>query len=103
MITIHKTYFEVTPESAEDGSDSDSGSIGVETVTFRELVAILREHPASSQYPIGGGADNWFSTHPYVSDYGTMTERTESVHFDRSNRPAAAKYWAKAVRAAFRK
>lgn len=100
MILINRTYSEVTPESAECGDFSDTGMISQnESVTFRELVALLWEHPVSSCWPASGDVNTWFSTYP-STDYRTCTERTESVHFSRENPPHMAKYWEKAARAA---
>lgn len=103
MLTIHRTYSEVTPESAEDGEDSDSGSIGTESVTFRELVNLLREHPVPSSWPTEGTRRDWFSTHSYVTDYREGTERIESIHFDHSNPSRLEKYWRKAIQLAFKR
>lgn len=103
MLTIHRTYSEVTPESAESGEDSDSGSIGTESVTFRELVELLREHPVPSSWPTDGTRWDWFSTYSFVTDYQSLTERIESIHFDHSNPSRLEKYWRKAIQLAFKR
>ena len=103
MLTIHRTYSEITPESAEYGVNSDAGSIGTESVTFRELVSLLREHPVPSSWPTEGTRWDWFSTHSYVTDYQSLTERTESIHFDHSNPSRLEKYWRKAIQIAFKR
>ena len=99
MITIHRAYSEVTPESAEEGEDSDSGSIGTESVTFRELVELMRAHPVASSYPCDGSRWDWLSSYPEES-YRDCSNRTESLHYDKDNPRSKDKYWRKAMVAA---
>jgi hypothetical protein len=100
MILISRTFDVVTPVSAEDGESAESGFlVESESVTFRELVTLMRAHPVASCYPPRGESSEWLSSHP-ETDYRDASERTESLHFDRENPPRAAKYWRKAMRAA---
>jgi len=103
MILVSRTYSEITPESSADGDFSDQGFIHEkEPFTFRDLVSTLRRDgfTHSSCYPPRGGAFEWAQTPFSVTDYGTMTERQECLHFSRSNPPQKLKYWQKAFRAA---
>ena len=97
MILISRTFDVVTPESAEDGESAESGFlVESESVTFRELVSLMRAHPVASCYPARGEAFEWLSTYP-ETDYRDASERTESIHFDRENSPRLMKYWRKAM------
>ena len=99
MITIHRTYSEITPESAEAGDFSDTGSLGTQDVTFRELVHLMRrEFRNPSCVPSSGDTWEWLSTGYFMEDYRTCTEREEGIHFDRSNPERKVKYWRKAMR-----
>lgn len=100
-ILISRSYAEVTPESAEIGDFSKTGLISTEEkITFRELVNLMREFNQPSCAPNDGSIYTWYSTGFYTSDYGTGTEREESIHFDMNNTPNAAKYWKLAAKAA---
>lgn len=103
MILLSKTYTETTPESSEDGENSDSGFI-FENVphTFRETVAMLREHRNPSHWPLKGAyaPGVWFSSGYETEDYTTGTERETAIHFCRENEPRAIKYWILAARVA---
>ena len=97
MILISRTFDVVTPESAEDGESAESGFlVESESVTFRELVSLMKSHPNPSCYPPSGKAYEWLSTYP-ETDYRDASERTESLHFDRENSPRLTKYWRKAM------
>jgi len=100
MIIISRTFDIVTPESAEAGESADSGFLAEsESVTFRELVSLMRDHPNPSCHPPSGETSEWLSTYP-SQDYRDASETTESLHFARENPPRAAKYWRKAMLAA---
>jgi hypothetical protein len=100
MILVSRTFDIVTPESAESGESADSGFLAEsESVTFRELVSLMRAHPNPSCYPPSGETYEWLSSYP-ETDYLDASETTESLHFARENPPRAAKYWRKAMRAA---
>jgi hypothetical protein len=97
MIRIHRTYAIVTPESAEDGEAADSGFLSEnESVSFRELVSIMRDYCVPSCSRPSGSPRDWLSTHP-SQDYRDCSETTESLHFSRQNSPRMAKYWRKAM------
>ena len=104
-ILINRTFAEITPESCEDSSFSDSGFIEEsQKVTFTELVDLMREHNMTSCSP--DSFDNlhtWYSTDFYTTDYSTGTNREESIHFHKDNTPNAAKYWFLAAKIAANK
>lgn len=100
---ISRTYSEVTPESAEDGDTSDTGTIDERArYDFRQLIDLMRQHPEASA---SHGTDTrvWYSTGYQVDDYSTGTEREECIHWHRENLPRHAKYWTKARRFADRR
>lgn len=100
MILISRTFDVVTPESAEEGESAESGFlVESESVTFRELVSLMKSHPNPSCYPARGEAYEWLSTYP-ETDYRDASERTESLHFDQENPACLTKYWRKAMIAA---
>ncbi len=100
MILISRTFEIVTPESAEFGESDDAGFISQsEPVTFRELVELMRAHPVPSSYPCDGSRWDWLSSYS-ETNYRDASERTESLHYDKSNPPSRDKYWRKAMRAA---
>lgn len=97
MILISKTYYETTPESAENGDFSDTGLVYENAeFTFRELVRELRDYSESSSYPCTD--TSWVSTGFGVDDYSTGTETEYSLHFSRANPELKRKYWVKALR-----
>jgi hypothetical protein len=101
MILVNRAYSEMAPESAEDGEFSDTGLIAENSeYGFRELVDAMREHSqCSTSHPTGDPAD-WLSTGFYTADYGTGTEREETLHYSCDNPPRNAKYWRLAMIAA---
>jgi hypothetical protein len=100
-IIISRTFCETDEESAEHGDFSDGGFVSErEEVSFRELVDLMRSHIHPSHSPCDGNTRAWFSTPMDTIDYGTGTQREESIHFHHDNTPNAAKYWRMAARAA---
>ncbi len=100
MIIVSRTYDIVTPESAESGESADSGFLAEsESVSFRELVSLMRDYPNPSCYPPRGEAYEWLSSYP-SQDYRDCSETTESLHYCRENPPRRLKYWRKAMLAA---
>ena len=97
-ILIHRTYSEVTPESAENGETSDSGFIiENEPCTFRELVDYFDTHREPSCAPARGDTDEWYSSGYEVQDYSTGEERETTIHYSRKNPARMEKYWRKAA------
>jgi len=97
MILISRTFETVTPESAEFGESDDAGFIcQSEPVTFRELVELMRAHPVPSSYPCEGSRWDWLSSYP-EENFRDCSNRTESLHYDKSNPPSRDKYWRKAM------
>ena len=102
MILIHKTFCEITPESAENGDFSDSGYHWEnEPVTFKELIEIIECHKNSSCYPVEPSVYTWFSNDFEIECYETMTERQDSIHYSDDNSSRNVKYWVKAIRYVF--
>jgi hypothetical protein len=88
MILISRTFEIVTPESAEFGESDDAGFISQsEPVTFRELVELMRAHPVPSSSPW-----DWLSSYP-EEDFRDCSNRTESLHYDKSNPPSRERVW----------
>lgn len=101
MILISRTYSETTPESVEQGDFSDHGFIAkAESVSFRDLVRLMRKCSEGSAWPLVGDISEAYSSGFYTSDYRTGTERAESLHYCRENPPRCAKYWRLAAIAA---
>jgi hypothetical protein len=81
---VSRTYAETTPESVEAGDFSDTGWVFKDfPMTLRDVVEELRGCFALSDGPtirknISGRT--WASTLWDIKDYGTGTEREESVH-----------------------
>jgi hypothetical protein len=97
MILISRTYDIVTPESAESGDVSESGFLSEnESVTFKELVSMMRDYCVPSNSRPSGSVNDWLSTYP-SQDYLDCSETTESLHYSRQNSPRMAKYWRKAM------
>jgi len=101
MLLIDKTFEVVTEESAEHGEVEDTGFSAInESVSFRELVCMLRErfiHP--SQSPASRTTRVWFTSES-EHDYRTGEYRDESIHFSSDNPVRKAKYWIKAMQCA---
>jgi hypothetical protein len=92
----------VYPAPADDDGDycpDGEASSTDDSVSFRELVNLLREHSMPSCSPARGEPYEWASSEPYQDPYsGEWTET--SVHYSRANPPRMAKYWRAAMRAA---
>jgi hypothetical protein len=100
-ILIDRTFQETTPESLEYSNFSRQGHIETNrSVTFRELIKLMKEHYHPSCSPNDGNTNIYYSTDHFVKDYRTGTDRTEAMHFSQWNAPNAAKYWKLAARAA---
>ena len=95
-ILITRCYAETTPESAENGENSDSGFVYEDVpFTFTELV-----HEIANGGFHRDGATEWLSTYPQVESYETATEREESLHFSRANPDRLRKWFNLAARVA---
>lgn len=103
MILIHKTFCEVTPESAEIGDFSDSGFVWKnEPMTFKELVDLLENYKNASCFPIDTSIYTWFSNDFQIKWFNDCTlERQESVHYSKDNPSKNVKYWVKAIKYVF--
>lgn len=96
-ISVSMTYSEWTPESAENGDESDSGFVfESKRLSFKELVDLMRDNSLSFSWT---GSD-WLSREPYVISYATGLMREESLHFDKSNPPHLWKWFALAEKVA---
>lgn len=87
------------PDDEEDYCPDGESTSTDDTVSFRELVDLMREHHHPSCSHLSGATFEWFSTEPYQCPYsGEFTE--QSLHFSRENPPRMAKYWKAAMKAA---
>ena len=102
MILINRTFEIVTEESAANGEAAGSGFLAEgESVTFRELVALLR-HGEPSQSPVTDPARCWVThdegeTRAFFED---GERESHSTHYARENPARNLKYWRAALRAA---
>ena len=93
-ILISRTYAETTPESCAEGDFSKKGFINRrESVSFSELVNLMKTHTNPSCSPDDHSVNTWYSTDWHTTNYATNTTREESIHFHRKNTRNAAKYW----------
>ena len=101
MLTINlvtETYeYPDTDEDIDIDGPTDS-DIKTESVSFRELVSIMREYSEPSCYPASGSDFEWLSR--YETDYRTGADIVESIHYSRDNPTRNLKYWRAAMRAA---
>ena len=99
MITI--TRIETVYPAPEDDDYCPEGESTSqdETVSFRELVDLMRDHPMPSSSHLQGTQWEWLSSEAYQDPYsGEYTEH--SIHFSRENPPRNLKYWRAAMIAA---
>lgn len=95
---IETVYPAPSDDEADYCPDGESTSTD-DSVSFRELVDLMREHMHPSCSPARGETFEWVSSEAYQDPYtGEYTE--SSVHFSRENPPRMAKYWRAAMRAA---
>lgn len=101
MLTINivrDTYeYPDTDEDIDIDGPTDS-DIKTETVSFRELVSIMREYSEPSCSPASGAEYEWLSRSE--NDYRTGVDIVESIHYSRDNPTRNLKYWRAAMRAA---
>jgi hypothetical protein len=95
MILINRCFEIFTHESAETGEAAESGMLAEnESVSFRELVALLRDGEPSSS-PVTGSPHEWVNhdqgeTREYYED---GIRETQSVHYSRDNPARRERYW----------
>lgn len=105
MITVDIAYSIITAESAEKGDYAESGMHATETLTFRELVRMLRDYSKCSAYPCTGDVSEWVTSDvsmysPYFRGHMERGEtREHSMHYSHTNPTRNAKYWRAALRA----
>ena len=88
-ILVNICFSEVTPESAETGSESDRGFVEQDSeYTFSELVNKIRQGGFVQE-----GSTDWLSTGYSTTDYTTGTEQEETMHFSRNNPEWKRKYF----------
>ena len=101
MLTITlvtETYeYPDTDEDIDIDGPTDS-DIKTETVSFRELVSLMREYSEPSCYPPIGAEYEWLSRSE--TDFRTGADTVESIHYSRDNPKRNLKYWRAAMRAA---
>ena len=96
---IETTY--PAPESDDEDycPDGDTYTYTVDdTVTFRELVDLMRDYSHASCSPASGSTREWLMTEWDQDCYtGDCTEN--SLHYSHDNAPRSARYWRLAMRA----
>jgi hypothetical protein len=97
-ITRIETIYPALTDDGDYYPDGES-STAEENVTFRELVALMREHPNPSSSRLTGSQWEWLSAEPYQDPYtGEFIEH--SLHYGRDNPPHMLRYWRLAMLAA---
>ncbi len=100
MLTINlvtETY--EYPDNDIDISDEPTdAAIRTESVSFRELVSIMREYSEPSCFPASGAQYEWLSRSE--TDYRTGADTIESLHYARENPGRNLKFWRAAMKAA---
>ena len=98
-ITRIETIYPAPADDEEDYCPDGESESRDDTVSFRELVDLLREHLHPSCSHLRGDPFEWFSADTYQDPYsGEYTE--QSLHYSRENPPRMLKYWRAAIRAA---
>ena len=95
MILINRSFEIVTDESAESGEAENSGMLASnESVTFRELVSMLR-HGQPSACPTTGDTREWVSQDQgeTYAFFAHGARESHSIHYSRDNSPHKARYW----------
>ncbi len=108
MLTINlvtETYEYPETDSDIDIPDDPTSSEGcgsvcvrAESVSFRELISLMREYSEPSCSPASGAAFEWLSRSE--TDYRTGDYIVDSLHYARENPARNLKYWRAAMRAA---
>ena len=92
-------YSETTPESAELGDLSDTGTLYLDyhCESFEDVVNMIKSYGVEgwSSSPHIKGTFDWLSSGYQVEDYATLTERETSIH---PNNRRALRYLEKAWR-----
>lgn len=98
-ITRIETVYPAPVDDEEDYCPDGESSCTDDTVSFRELVDLMRDHSMPSCSHLRGADSEWFSTEAYQCPYsGEYTE--QSLHYSRENPPRMLKYWKAAMVAA---
>ena len=102
MLTINlvtETYEYPETDSDIDVPDEPTDAeVRTESVSFRELVSLMREYSEPSCSPASGAAFEWLSRSE--TDYRTGADTVESLHYARENPARNLKYWRAAMKAA---
>ena len=98
-ITRIETTYPAPADDEEDYCPDGESTSTDDTVSFRELVDLMRDYPLPSCSHARGETFEWLSSESQQDPYsGEWTE--QSIHYSRENPPRAAKYWRAAMRAA---
>lgn len=95
MILINRFFEIVTQDSAELGKPANSGVLASnDAVTFRELVAILRDGQACT-WPATGDTREWVSKDQgeTYAFFAHGARESHSIHYSRDNPAHKARYW----------
>jgi hypothetical protein len=99
-ITRIDTTYPAPADDEEDYCPDGESTSTDDTVSFRELVDLMRDYPLPSCSHARGETFEWLSQEPCYLDPmrgGAWIE--SSIHYSRANPPHAAKYWRAAMRA----
>jgi hypothetical protein len=100
---INVTFCEIVYPAPEDDEDDycpeGESTTRSDTVTFRELVRLMRQYCTPSCSPARGEVYEWMMTE-IEQDYRTGEWIDRSMHFARINPARRAKYWRLAMKAA---
>ena len=96
-ITRIETVYPAPEDDDDYCPDGESTSVE-ESVSFRELVDLMREHVYPSASHLRGTPEEWFSAEAYQDPYSGRWMHF-SIHYSRDNPPRALKYWRAAINA----
>jgi hypothetical protein len=100
MLTVVMLTHRIPPITGDDDCpDAELVDESIETVTFRELVSLMRNYQQPSSWPCSGAPNEWLSAWP-ESDYYTGSTIEKSLHYALQNPARNERYWRKAMRVA---
>jgi len=98
-VTFCETVYPAPEDDEDDYCPEGESETRFDTVTFRELVRLMREYSTPSCSHGIGATYEWLNADP-EQDYRTGEWIEKSLHFARINPARRAKYWRLAMKAA---
>jgi hypothetical protein len=98
-VTFCETVYPAPEDDEDDYCPEGESETRSDTVTFRELVRLMRQYCTPSCSPARGEVYEWMMAEP-EQDYRTGEHIDRSLHFARINPARRAKYWRLAMKAA---